>query len=61
MNPRWIEPLGLGLTMWQGTYQGMTHDWLRWCDKDGAVLPTAQEAADKLRAQLRKLGIEPDA
>jgi hypothetical protein len=57
----WIEQLGLGLVMWDGTSQGITRGWLRWCDRDGVVLPTGEEAAERLRAQLRKLGIEPEA
>jgi Uma2 family endonuclease len=68
IDPRWIENLGLGLTMWEGNYQGVTHTWLRWCDRDGKVLPTgeeraalAEETAERLRAQLRKLGAEPEA
>jgi len=24
IDPKWIEQLGLGLTMWQGKYQGLT-------------------------------------
>ena len=47
IDPRWIGQLGLGLTMWDGTYQGIRHSWLRWCDRDGVVLPTGEEAAER--------------
>ena len=66
--------VGLGLTLWKGDYE----DWrkrlfLRWCDKDGVVIPTGAETvrqiksdadrekqrADKLAAKLRGLGIDP--
>jgi Uma2 family endonuclease len=52
IDHRWIEQLGLGLTVWQGEYEAVTRDWLRWCDHDGAVLPTGQElaAAQRQRA-----------
>jgi hypothetical protein len=52
IDHRWIEYLGLGLTMWEGTYQGINRSWLRWCDRDGKVLPTGEEraAAERQRA-----------
>jgi len=66
-------PIGLGLTLWHGTYEGFTADWLRWCYEDGAPVLTGaeraeqereraeqeRERADRLAAQLRALGIEP--
>src|SRR5262249_6183931 len=68
IDHRWLENLGLGLAMWDGTHEDLTRSWLRWCDREGQVLPTAQEQRDqeratseRLRAQLRKLGIEPEA
>lgn len=52
IDPRWIEQLGLGLTLWQGEHEGITREWLRWCDEKGAVLLTGQEraAAERQRA-----------
>jgi hypothetical protein len=45
----------------------MEAEWLRWCDQHGKVLPTGAEAknmetqrAERLLAQLRALGVEPD-
>jgi Uma2 family endonuclease len=62
----WFEEVGLGLTVWHGIFEGKDADWLRWCDKRGAVIPTGQQRAeqekqraDRLAAQLRALGIEP--
>jgi Uma2 family endonuclease len=69
----WFQEVGLGLTVWHGFFEGKEADWLRWCDKQGGVVPTGAEAkdiqsaraeqekqrADRLAAQLRALGIEP--
>jgi hypothetical protein len=63
------------MTIWHGKYADSTQDWLRWCDRQGRALPTAEERAakaeeragkakeraDKLAAQLRALGIKPEA
>jgi Uma2 family endonuclease len=71
----WFEEIGLGLTVWHGRFEGKEADWLRWCDKSRAVVPTGAEArdasaaraeqerqrADRLAAQLRALGIEPES
>jgi Uma2 family endonuclease len=46
----WIEPVQLGLTVWEGVFEGRSARWLRWCDRDGSVIPTGQERADMERA-----------
>lgn len=43
----WLEQVGLGLTLWQGELEGRQDTWLRWCDRDGSVLPTGDERASK--------------
>lgn len=69
IEPSWLEKIGLGLTFWEGQFQGQqyTH-WLRWCDRNGVIIPTGQERAEqekqrveRLAAQLRALGVEPGA
>ena len=83
----WFPEVGLGLTLWHGTYEGYTATWLRWCYEDGALVLTGaeraeqereraeqereraeqereraeqeRERADRLAAQLRALGVEP--
>jgi hypothetical protein len=71
----WLEQVGLGLTLWEGSFEGLTTTWLRWCDRDGNLLPTGAERAEqegqraaqaeakaaKLAARLRELGLDPDA
>ena len=73
-SDRWLAEVGLGLMLWQGTYEGLELKWLRWCDREGNVLPTGAELAgqeraraeqeraraERLAAQLRALGIEPE-
>ena len=63
----WLTIVQLGLVLWPGSYEGMPDQWLRWCDAEGQVLPTGAEGleqerqrAERLRAQLRALGVEPD-
>jgi hypothetical protein len=35
--------IGLGLRLWQGTFEGVEDTWLRWCDANGVLIPTAEE------------------
>ncbi|MBP0017660.1 MAG: hypothetical protein J7647_08885 [Cyanobacteria bacterium SBLK] len=57
----WLEQIELGLTLWQGTFEGKEYDrWLRWCDRDGNLLLTGDERADRLARVLREQGIAPD-
>lgn len=65
----WLESVGLGLTVWQGTFETKQYDrWLRWCDRDGNLLLTGDERAEQERQRaerlaelLRSQGIDPDA
>jgi hypothetical protein len=64
----WLPRVGLGLKLWEGTFEGLTRSWLRWCDHEGIVVPTGEERAEqerqraeRLAAQLRALGIDPEA
>jgi hypothetical protein len=41
----WLEQVGLGLTLWSGVYEGKQEEWLRWCDRDGQVIPSGAEKA----------------
>ncbi len=57
----WLPRVGLGLKLWEGTFEGMTRSWLRWCDREGIEVPTGEERAERLAAQLRAEGIDPEA
>lgn len=65
-QPFWLEEVGLGLTLWEGEFEGVEDLWLRWCDRSGSVIPTGkeranreQQRADRLADRLRELGIDP--
>jgi Uma2 family endonuclease len=56
-----IKPMGIELGLWQGEYQNMELPWLRWWDLQGNLLLIGEERANRLTAQLRALGVEPEA
>jgi Uma2 family endonuclease len=63
----WLEQVNLGLTFWEGRFEGTQRTWLRWCDEGGNILKTgderaqtAEEKANKLAEQLRALGVDPN-
>ncbi len=72
-EPIWFAKLGLGLRVWQGTYEDWDAAWLRWVDAEGTPIPTGSERADterqradaerqradRLAEQLRRLGVDP--
>lgn len=46
LTKAWLPKVGLGLTLWSGTFEGKQYDrWLRWCDRDGNLLLTGSEQA----------------
>jgi Uma2 family endonuclease len=48
----WLEQVGLGLTLWNGIFEGMEETWLRWCDRAGNILPTGAERAAQAEIQV---------
>ncbi|NJN57881.1 MAG: Uma2 family endonuclease [Leptolyngbyaceae cyanobacterium SL_5_9] len=73
-NRYWIAEINLFLGIWQGRRENRDGDWLRWWNEQGELLlwgaelaeqerqRTEQERqrAERLAAQLRAAGIEPD-
>jgi len=51
----------LGLTLWEGEFEGVNGSWLRWVDAGGKLVPTGKEKAASLAAKLRELGVDPDS
>ncbi|MBO1059666.1 MAG: hypothetical protein AN483_19225 [Aphanizomenon flos-aquae MDT14a] len=49
----WLEEAELGLGLWEGEYQGLTRQWLRWYDQDNNWLSTPEER-EKRRAEVEK-------
>ena len=48
-----IEPLGVELGLWQGSYQNQNQLWLRWWDCEGNLLLMGWEKAEKVKRSLR--------
>jgi len=44
-NKHYYEPVGLGLVEWEGEHDKLWATWIRWCTKDGQLIPTAEERA----------------
>ena len=73
MTETWLEQVGIGLTLWDGVFEGKHDRWLRWSTREG-VVPTGAEQAEqerqraeraearatRLEEQLRTMGIDPD-
>jgi Putative restriction endonuclease len=69
-----IECLKLGLTLWDGEFEGRVDTWLRWTDDKGVLIPTGKERAEQadhraeqerqraehFAALLRRAGIDPE-
>ena len=45
----WFPDIGIGLALWEGTYESVPGTWLRWCYEDGTVIPTSAEYAEQER------------
>lgn len=56
----WIAQISLFLGLWQGSRENLTGYWLRWWDQEGKLLLWGFERAERLAAQLRAAGIEPE-
>ena len=50
----WIPELEVGLGLWQGEYEGITRQWLRWYDEQGQWIPTDTEQALERAEQERQ-------
>jgi Uma2 family endonuclease len=49
-QPRlWLEEIGIGIGLWQGSYQGIERLWLRWYDPQGNWIPTPEEITEQER------------
>ncbi|MGI8504614.1 MAG: Uma2 family endonuclease [Hassallia sp.] len=71
----WLEQVDLGLTLWEGEFEGRQDIWLRWCYKDGNILLTGDERASQaeqrasqaeqrsqlLAERLLAMGVDPNS
>jgi hypothetical protein len=51
--PGWLARVGLGLVLWEGTYEGTPGCWLRWCDRQGRPIPTGRERAEEAERRVQ--------
>jgi Uma2 family endonuclease len=49
-----LDTVGLGLSLWQGEYEGTETLWLRWTDREGRLIPTGAEAAKQERQRAER-------
>lgn len=58
----WLTKIGLGLKLWWGEYEGIVDEYLRWCNRQGQLLPTGEERAARAgrRAMLEKQRAEQE-
>ncbi|MBE9212474.1 Uma2 family endonuclease [Plectonema cf. radiosum LEGE 06105] len=59
-NRFWIAQMNLFLGVWEGNRENRTGYWLRWWDENKNILLWGLEKAERLAAQLRAAGIEPE-
>jgi hypothetical protein len=50
----WFPELELGLRIWEGAYGDMPATYLRWCDRDGNLIPTGAERAEQEKQRAKK-------
>lgn len=67
-NRYWMAGVGLFIGVWEGKKAERTGYWLRWWDESGEMLlwgaemvERERQRADRLTAQLRAAGLEPEA
>ncbi|WP_413167311.1 Uma2 family endonuclease [Capilliphycus salinus ALCB114379] len=59
-NRFWIPEMQLFLGVWEGSRENRQGYWLRWWDEQGNLLLWGSERVERLAAQLRAAGIEPE-
>jgi Uma2 family endonuclease len=60
-NRIWLENLGLGLGLWQGTYRNFSSLWLRWYDRTGWISTLVEKAeAESQSAEVERQRAEAE-
>lgn len=58
-NDAILNEVGLEARLWQGEFEGLSGEWLRWYDAEsGDLILTGKEAAEKMAQKLRDSGID---
>jgi Uma2 family endonuclease len=50
----WLASAGLGITFWEGVYEEQEGLWLRWCNRNGNLILTGVERAEKADKRAEK-------
>ena len=60
VEPFWLQTVNLGLTLWNGAFEEQELTWLRWCDREGQVIPTGAEGREieRQRTEAERQGRE---
>jgi len=53
-NDLWFPELNLGLKIWHAEFRGFEEDWLRWCDREGNLIPTIDEEKRRADRETRR-------
>lgn len=54
-----LTEAGLEARLWQGEFEGLTGEWLRWYDAEtGNLILTGKETVEKMAQKLRDSGID---
>ncbi len=61
LDPSWLSGALIGLKTWQGTFEHYEAVWIRWCDRQGELLPMAQEQVLQERAKAESERQKADA
>lgn len=56
-----IEPMGIELGIWEGTYKNFQLPWLRCWDNNGQLLPTDSERADEEKRRADEAAVRAEA
>ncbi len=58
-NDAILDEIGLEARLWQGEFEGLSGEWLRWYDvESGNLILTGKEAVKKMKEKLRDSGID---
>ena len=53
MPGHWLPGVELGLVLWKGQFEGMEETWLRWTGRDGNLIATGEERAERAEQQAK--------
>ena len=52
LNQAYFNEIGLGVCLWDGVFERKHSTWLRWCDRQGQIIPTGKESTEAEKQQV---------